>query len=545
MRREPHPFSGFDYEGVRDGVVRVTNPSSGQSGLFTWDGVWLEGELTHADPHFLRFIGGPDLAPEEDVLWGFLPTAQVPEPPAAAYYWGRMPEGAPRAVGRFIADAGVEAKDGLRSAAQIDLEFFLDNDRRPDLVPEVYRLEAPAAGGPKRVGTARFVDPSYHRLEVERLWKRVWQMACHVDDIPNVGDHHVYKIAHLSFIVVRTGEQSFAAYQNVCLHRGRTLRDGDGKAATEFRCPYHGWSWNLDGSLKQIPCEWDFPGVRPHVSQLPAAKVETWGGFVFINPDPEAMPLEAFLGPVMIEHYKKFKLESRHKQAHVTRVMPANWKVTMEAFMESYHVMATHPQLLLAGADLTMDRYDVFGHWGRGGHVSSGAASPMRGMLPTRDEALAQYRALADGNREYLRKILGDEVEIYSDAELNDGTYNDLFPNFHPWGGWARINFRFRPYGDDPEKAVMDVILTAPWPEGRPKPPAARPHLLSEDQPWAAAPELGTLARIMDQDLGNMLAIQHGVKAKTPPYVWYSAYQEGKIKNFHENYERWLGLEEE
>lgn len=545
MRHEPHPFSGFTYEAIGDGVVRVTNPKTGQWGLFRWDGEWVEGELTHADPHFLRFIGGPDLPPASDVLWGYLPTDLAPEPPAAAFFWGRMPEGAPRAIGKFIPDSGVATEQGGRSAGQIDQAFFLDHDRKPERVPPVFRLTSPPPGGPKRVNTARYTDPKYHRLEVERLWKRVWQMACHVDDIPNVGDYHVYNIAGLSYLIVRTGENAFKAHQNVCLHRGRILRECDGKAATEFRCPYHGWSWKLDGSLKEITCEWDFPGVRGEVSQLPGAKVATWGGFVFINPDPEAMSLEEYLGPVMIEHYRTFKHENRYKQAHVTRVMPANWKITMEAFMEGYHTMATHPQLLLAGTDITADRYDVFGHWGRAGHVTSGVSSPVRGMLLTRDEALAQYRAMADAQREYLRNILGDEVDDYSDAELNDGSYNDLFPNFHPWGGWARINFRFRPYGDDPLKCLMDVIMTAPWPADRPKPPAAPQRLLTEDEPWASAPELGTLARIIDQDLGNMQAIQRGVMAKDPPYVWCSAYQEGKIKNFHENYERWLGLADE
>ena len=126
---------------------------------------------------------------------------------------------------------------------------------------------------------------------------------------------------------------------------------------------------------------------------------------------------------------------------------------------------------------------------------------------------------------------------------MNDNAYNDLFPNFHPWGGWARINFRFRPYGGDVDKCLMDVILTAPWPEGRPKPPAAVQRTLAEDQSWTEAPELGTLARIIDQDLGNMAAIQKGLKAKSRPFVWFSAYQEGKIKNFHENYERWMSLD--
>jgi phenylpropionate dioxygenase-like ring-hydroxylating dioxygenase large terminal subunit len=123
--------------------------------------------------------------------------------------------------------------------------------------------------------TDRFVDQRYRELEVERLWKKVWQMACREDDIPNVGDYYIYDIAHLSYIVVRTGEKEFKAHLNVCLHRGRILRERSGKNATEFRCRFHGWSWKIDGSLKGITCEWDFPNVREGAKQLTGAKVGT------------------------------------------------------------------------------------------------------------------------------------------------------------------------------------------------------------------------------------------------------------------------------
>ena len=150
----------------------------------------------------------------------------------------------------------------------------------------------------------------------------------------------------------------------------------------------------------------------------------------------------------------------------------------------------------------------------------------------------------ADFNREYLRSLIGDEVEQFSDAELGEQTFNNLFPNFSPWGGWARIVYRFRPNGDNHEECLMEVMLLAPWPEGKPKPPAAKLHMLGPDEPWVAAEELGTLARIFDQDCGNVPDTQLGMKAKQPPYVIYSAYQESIIRAFHDRYEKWLGLAE-
>jgi phenylpropionate dioxygenase-like ring-hydroxylating dioxygenase large terminal subunit len=553
VRREPHPITGVIYEEIEKGVVRVQDPATGKQGLFKADGTWLEGEITYADPHLLVYIGGPDLPPGKNVFWGMTPPVEGASAadPAAAYSKvtkiGALSEETterPRIIGKYVPDPGMRTDKGMRSAAHVDMHYLLDNDRRPDLVPDVYRLESPMPGGPKRVSTARFHEKRYHELEVERIWKKCWQMACREDDIPNVGDYHVYEIAGLSFLIVRTAETEIKAHVNACLHRGRLLRECDGKSAKEFRCPYHGWSWKLDGSVKEITCEWDFPGVRDDVAQLPAAKVATWAGFVFINPDPDAEPLEDFLGPVMMAHYEKFKFQNRYKQAHVQRVMAANWKVTQEAFMEGYHVIATHPHLMLNGPDSAELRYDVFGNWGRAGHVSAGNPSAQRGMIKSPEQSLAEFQAMADANREYLRGLIGEEVEQFSDAELNDGAFNDLFPNLHPWGGWARIVFRFRPYGDNPDACLMDVIFLAPWPEGKEKPPPAPVRRLAPDQSWCDAPELASLARIIEQDVLNVSKVQMGLKMKDPPYIWYSAYQEGKIRNFHENYDRWIGISE-
>lgn len=547
MRREPHPISGAIYQELGDGVVRVENLKNGKQGIFKWDGTWVEGELTHADPHFLVYVGGPNLPAGKDVYWGMSsPEGNASAADAGSAYGAGTLDTAqleiPRVVGKYVSDPGSKTARGIRSAAHLEVDFFLDHDRRPLLIPDAYRQESPMTGGPTRISTARFHEQKYHDLEVEKIWKRTWQMVCREDDIPQVGDYTVYEIAHLSFLVVRTGPGEFKAHYNACLHRGRILRESAGKGATEFRCPYHGWSWGIEGALKEITCEWDLPGVREDVGTLPGAQVATWGGFVFINPDAAAKPLEEFLGPVMMAHYEKFKFENRYKQAHVCRVMHANWKVTMEAFMEAYHVIATHPQLMLSGGDSAHSRYDVFGHWGRAGHLSGGSSSPQRDIYQPPEATLAEYRAAADANRDYLRGIIGDEVDQFSDAEMNDTSFNDLFPNLHPWGGWARIVFRFRPNGGNPNESLMDVILLAPWAQGRPKPPPAQVHHLRADQSWCEAPELGSLARIIDQDVFNLPKVQAGLKTKEPPYVWYSAYQEGKIRNFHQNYDRALGI---
>lgn len=343
---------------------------------------------------------------------------------------------------------------------------------------------------------------------------------------------------------MRTAPDEIRAYENVCLHRGRQLRDCSGKRATEFRCPYHGWQWSLDGSLRLIPAEWDFKGVREEVSRLPEAKVARWGGFVFINPDGKSISFEEYAGPEMLEHYRKVKLQNRYKQADVTKVIKANWKVVQEAFLEGYHALATHPQLLLQGSECADIRFDNFGNWSRLGHVGVSGACPHRGIALSSEQVLDIYRQIADFMRETLRGMIGDEVEQFSDAELNDQGFNNLFPNTSPWGGWARVVYNFRPNGDNPDEALMRVMFLAPWPEGKPKPAPKEQRFLEAEQYWTEAPELAAFAKIFDQDCGNMAQVQAGLKAKSQPWVWMSGYQESIIRAFHRNYAERLGLGE-
>lgn len=543
MRREPHPLSGTIYEQLADGTIRVQKQGSDSYGIFTWQGEWLEGDVTQADPQMLLYIGGPDLPKDHEVIWMSAPTTfQGGDTPVNHFPGTHMAE-LPRIVSHYQPDVGEATKDGWRSIGFFGAKLFLDNDRKPDRIPDSFRLSSPMPGGPKRISTDRYWKKEFHDLEVEHIWKKTWQMACREDEIPNIGDYYVYDIAHLSYLVVRTAE-GIRAHQNICLHRGRLLKDCSGKGAKEFMCPFHGWTWKLDGSLKEITTEWDFPGVRKDAAQLPQVKVGLWEGFVFINPDINAGPLEDFLGPVMIEHYRPYGFEHRYIQANVSKLIRCNWKVVMEAFMEAYHVIATHPHQLLISGDLSNTHYDVFGNFGRASQFPA-PGSPQRGITVTGEEAVGLYHLAADRQKALVQALTGEDLSDYSDAVLNGNGFNDLFPNLHPWGGWMRINFRFRPHGDNPEESIMDVLLLAPWPKDKPKPKPAKLRKLGLDEPWTAAPELLSLTKIMEQDVFNVPSVQRGLKAKSPPYIWYSSYQEGKIRNFHQNYEKALGLADE
>jgi phenylpropionate dioxygenase-like ring-hydroxylating dioxygenase large terminal subunit len=251
--------------------------------------------------------------------------------------------------------------------------------------PSVMRNESPADGWPTDdVSAERYFSKEWHDREVENVWHKCWQLACREEEIPNVGDHIVYEIVHDSLIVVRTSPTEIRAYVNSCLHRGTLLRT-EGGCVQSFRCPFHAWTWNLDGKLVNMHQDWDLSHVNADDMNLPQAQVGTWGGFVFINFDENCEPLTSYLENLP-EHFDSFDLDKRYKAAHVAKIMPCNWKLAMEAFIEAYHVAIAHPQVLAYYGD-SNTQYDV---WPGIRHVSrmisvQGVPSPaLTGIDPNR-----------------------------------------------------------------------------------------------------------------------------------------------------------------
>lgn len=443
----------------------------------------------------------------------------------------------------------------LARSPGITYQELLDTDTHP--VPSVLRFESPRYLGSADIPIERYTSREWHRREVERLWMRVWQFACREEHIPNAGDHVIYDIANLSFVVIRTDTGAIKAYPNACLHRGRKLKDYDGHCS-EIRCPFHGFAWDLDGGLAAIPAEWDFPHVqerRDDDFHLPECQVGTWAGFVFINPDPSAGPLADFIGE-MADHFEIWDLQNRYVEAHVTKVIEANWKITQEAFCEAFHVGGTHPQILPFLGD-TNSQVDVFDTFARV-ITPGGTPSPLLDWTPTEEEMLRSMldvrvdeipplalpegqtaRAVAAGAaRQRWRSVVGAQVDAMSDAEMMDSIDYSLFPNFHPWGAFNRIVYRFRPNGDDHRSAIMEVLFLSPYKGERP--PPAKVHALSVDDAWTEAPELGMLAKVFDQDTFNMANVQRGLETTFKPGITLGNYQESKIRWLHDRLGEWV-----
>ena len=429
-------------------------------------------------------------------------------------------------------------------------------------IPDVLR-PAPAlheALGTQPLDASRYTSREFFDLECERMWTRVWQMACREEELPAAGSFVVYEIVERSFVVMRGPDGRLRAFHNSCPHRGRQLLTGQGHVE-RVRCGFHGISWATDGSLQSLPCSWDFAHVAPEDWTLSEVRVATWGGFVFLNMDPAAPPLEEYLG-VLPAHFARWPLEQCWKSAHVAKAIDCNWKVAQEAFMESYHVIATHPQILGVIADAN-SQYDLYGDHVNRNLAAFGAPSPHLGeeAVPQRqivDQMLAMWRkgqASASGEEGAgnARAVLGDisrrafarsyegDFESATDAELLDAIVYNVFPNFSPWGGFApNIVYRWRPNGREVGSCIMEVMILKRLPRGGRRPSPVPTHWLGESEPWASAEELPILGAVIDQDMQNMPYVQRGLRASARGKVQLGRYQECRIRHHHRTLDRYL-----
>ena len=443
------------------------------------------------------------------------------------------------------------AKDLSARSAGISYQELIAGDVVPPEVPLTLEgaLDVPVTSVP----VSRYTSQAFYDREMQELWPRVWQMACREEEIPEIGDYYLYEVGHYSIIVVRAHD-GIRAHHNVCRHRGRKLCDFETGHAASFICPFHGFSWNIDGSLRSVTSEWDFPHIDQSNFDLTPVRAESWGGWVFVNMDMKAEPLADFMGDLPA-HFEGWAPETRYVEAHVGKIMKANWKLVQEAFMEAFHVITTHPQIL-GGIGDENSQYDAWGNFSRA-ITPNGTPSPHLKRQPSEQElfdsvtmravddppnpevpdGMTARAMLAAGARAGLQPILGDDVSI-SDASVSDSIYYTLFPNFHPWGGYNRIVYRFRPWNNRVDRCLMECYYLSPFAGDRPEPAPLK--LLDEETPWTEAPELGMLAKVFTQDTFNLPQVQAGLEAAQYEEVQFARYQETKLRHFHHLLNEWL-----
>ena len=297
-----------------------------------------------------------------------------------------------------------------------------------------------------------------------------------------------------------------APFYNACLHRGTQLKPpASAGYSTKLRCPFHGWTWSLDGELIDLPCEWDFPHVDAEQYQLPQIRTGQWGGFIFVNFDDDAPPLEEYLG-VLPEHFADWDLADRYVEVHIRKKLPANWKASAEAFLEAYHILETHPQSIYTAGDANA-QYDVFGDNVSRFIHTIGTTSPhvpeakrpdeagILNMLMARKNPGAEVPEIPDGERardvyaRFMQTTLGEQYDNdfshLSVSETIDSIEYFLFPNafFFP-GLQIPLCYRFRPDGPDPDRCIFDVLYLRPKPRSGKVPLPAEPFDLDVDDSY-------------------------------------------------------------
>ncbi|MBU6266193.1 MAG: aromatic ring-hydroxylating dioxygenase subunit alpha [Sphingomonadales bacterium] len=455
-------------------------------------------------------------------------------------------------------------KPGEARCPAITTQEIIAGDAHP--APDWVRGESYTFLGDEDISSDRYTEASYAKLEVERLWPRTWQFACREEHIPEAGDYYVYDIGPYSLLVTRQEDGSIRAFHNACLHRGTKLRhNGTSGNASEFRCTFHAWSWEIDGSCKTVLCDWDFPHAPQDEQALPEAKVATLGGFVFVNMDPDSPSLEDYMGPEALAQFRAWKLEERFTFLHVMKRLPCNWKLNQEAFHEAYHVLATHPQVSPSNGDCN-SQYDTYGANMNRFISTLGVVSPhLYGKIteqdvfeqftigdPTSLEGKARQLGEGESARAAMAKMYRDsfaaandaDLSGVSDSELLDCFSYQLFPNMFIFPGISLpMVYRFRPDQHDHRKSWYEVLFLRPLPAHGEAPPPPDCQVLEDHQSFKEAEGMPpSFGEILDQDTDNLFLQQEGLEASMKGAITLANYQEVRIRHFEQGVDRYVAM---
>jgi Rieske 2Fe-2S family protein len=458
---------------------------------------------------------------------------------------------------------------------------WFSGDVPPESVPEKYRLAR--AFVPK----TRYLDPEFQRLELEKLFTSTWQVACRVEELPGVGSYVEYEIGAHSILVVRESRTAISAYFNACRHRGTRLAKGRGRVGSII-CPFHGWRWNLDGSIRLVLDREEFVPRSDDNLGLVRVRTELWGGFVFINMDPGAAPLLDYLDPIP-RIFEPFHYENMRIKWQKGVLLPCNWKTALDGFLEAYHVAGTHPQLhrldksntnLASMKELesrvwapttTYERHAHYSSLGRK-KSAAGTANGKRvtdGVVDRREAFALSVQYIYDDMRglendrswraaEALKTAdvpdgqhLGDVFKrLYRDLTLAEGyEWNDITPRQWAEAGtaWnvfpntillpnqgASFMYRARPNGDDPDGCLFEIF-------GLEQVPVAEYDKKREHQPQFFEDfRDGDFGEVFTQDLMNAKEVTVGMHSPSFDGHRLSEDQEMTIYNHHRVADRFL-----
>ncbi len=287
-------------------------------------------------------------------------------------------------------------------------------------------------------------DKELFELEKERLFSRSWLFVAHESEVPEAGDYVVRRVLEDSFIISRDEQGQVRALFNMCLHRGMQVCRAEMGNASHFRCPYHGWSYRNDGRLVGLPFHKEAYGGEEGFKKkgqtlLPAPSLATYNGLIFISMDPDAEPLEEFLGDFKfyLDYYTKQSADGIELRGPQRWRVKANWKIGAENFAgDMYHTPQTHTSVVEIGLfrePKAEKRKDGTTYWaGNGGGTTyklpEGGLEERLRYVGYPDEMIARMKE--QWTQEQL-DVVGKDGFMISAASL--------FPNMSFVHNWPRV----------------------------------------------------------------------------------------------------------
>ena len=399
--------------------------------------------------------------------------------------------------------------------------------------------------GEALIPAERYTSASFAEREWSGLWQRTWLLAAFEADLREPGDYTTFEIGPESILLVKLPSGEVAARYNVCMHRGNRLREPGRGWARQFACAYHDWRYDLDGTLLAPQDPERFPQGCPAAAlSLRAVSCERWGGFVFVCLGEDPMPLREYLG-VLPAHLDPYHFEEMSIVGDYTIEVPCNWKTSVDAFNEAYHIAGTHPDTLPVNddVDVPIDCYERHSRMILKLAVSSPRLDTGGEIHDMIREAFLRTAGIDpegfDGGPEDVRQgpALGADFSDLHDAQLVDDFHYTMFPNvtFNIFGRSAWL-FRHRPHERDPERMYFDFfnLVRAPA-AGMPR--AEHEHHLCRDD--LVLDVLGGGGELLAQDAYNLPRIQAGMRSAGFPGL-HLGEQELRIRHFHDTLMRYV-----
>ena len=411
---------------------------------------------------------------------------------------------------------------------------------------------------PVTIPVERYISADFAGLEHERLWPKVWHVACTEDHVAHPGDWFEHRLGRYSILLVRGDDGELRGFQNVCRHRGNTICQGSGTGASELRCPYHRWAWDLAGRLREVPSRRGFGPLRNDDLSLVPVRVGTWARLVFVNVDLDAEPLDGWLEGIGDDIAWANLDEFRAAYSTVTAVN-CNWKVVNDGFSETYHVQGLHREMLASIDDVNAPQriwnrhsasYQAYGvpspRLGRhvdeqavwdafvitqGGRMGPAYREPCG--APEVPDGLTLQDVIAQKIRDH-QATLGVDLAGYDTAQVTGLSQYNLFPNTTVLVSADLFTVMTARPGPGPDEAELAIINLNRAPSAE-APPSSPVHV-------TVPLEQADFGFVLNQDLSVIRTMQTGLHQPGLTHIVLSA-EECRIINMNRHLERCLGLD--